>query len=64
MLATETPQASSERRKVRLSMFIDRGLHRRLRFEALETEVSMREYVESILERRHELVEAAEATEK
>ena len=57
MIATERPK------KIRLSMVMDRDLHRRVRIEALERGESMREYVEGILARRAELDQTGD-TEK
>lgn len=45
-------------------MVMDKNLHRRVRIEALERGMSMREYVEGILARRAELSQAQEADTK
>ncbi len=49
-------QTEKNEPRIRLALDIDEMYRRRIRIEALEHGMSMKDYVQAILDRRHELV--------
>ncbi len=49
-------QTEKNEPRIRLALDIDEMYRRRIRSEALEHGMSMKDYVQAILDRRHELV--------